>query len=352
MKKTLMKGNHAVAEAAIRAGVRLFAGYPITPSTEILEYMSEHLPKAGGIFLQCENEIASAHVVGGAYCTGQRAMTATSAGGFTLMQEFGSYAADAGLPFVIVNVVRSGRGIGSLDPGQDGYRQACYGGGGGDYRQIVYNPNSIQEMVDDMYEAFDVAEKYRIGVIILTESSMGQMMEAVRLPEPKKQEQLPAWASVGRHKWDRDAGQWEWKRKEYAGKMAAIEAEMQRFETFGVEDAEYVFVSSGLPSRAVEGAVKKLVAEGHKVGYIRPKLVFPFPEKAFRMVNPNVKGFINVETTEIGQMVSDTAVTVKKVFQDRNVPVYMYPYGIGIPSMKEILNKYYEVTGGLCKEVY
>jgi len=348
-----MKGNHAAGEAAVRAGCMLYAGYPITPSTEIMEHLSARMPEEGRVFIQAENEIASIHMVGGAYCTGKRAMTATSAGGFSLMQEFTAYASDAELPFVIVNVVRSGRGIGSLDSGQDGYRQSVYGGGNGDYRHIVYVPNSIQEMVDDIYESFEVAEKYRIGVIILTEASMGQMMEPVVMPDYKFLETVPDWIVTGTHKWDRGSGPHEWvpKRIAWAEKMKNINAEMQRYELYNVEEADYIFVSCGLPSRSVYESVKKLQARGEKVGFIRPKVVSPFPVEAFMQSNPNVKGFICVETTEFGQMVHDVALTVKKTYE-RNVPVYLYNYGIGIPSVKDVINNYEEIKQGGYKEVF
>lgn len=351
MKKTLMKGNHAAGEAAVRAGCMLYAGYPITPSTEIMEHLSARMPEEGRVFIQAENEIASIHMVGGAYCTGKRAMTATSAGGFSLMQEFTAYASDAELPFVIINVVRSGRGIGSLEPGQDGYRQSVYGGGNGDYRNIVYVPNTIQEMVDDIYEAFDTAEKYRIGVIILTESSMGQMMEPVIMPDYKFMEVKPEWAVTGTHKWDRGSDGLGLKRKAWAEKMERMTAEMQRWEDSGLEDAEYVFVAYGLPSRSTGEAVKALRAKGEKVGFIRPQIVSPFPAKAFEKVNRDVKGFICVETTEFGQMVQDLAIIVKKEFA-RNVPVNFYPYGIGVPSVKEVLANYEAVKAGGYKEVF
>lgn len=351
MKKTLMKGNHAAGEAAVRAGCMLFAGYPITPSTEIMEHLSARMPEEGRVFIQAENEIASIHMVGGAYCTGKRAMTATSAGGFSLMQEFTAYASDAELPFVIINVVRSGRGIGSLDPGQDGYRQSVYGGGNGDYRQIVYVPNTIQEMVDDIYESFETAEKYRIGVIILTESSMGQMMEPVIMPEYKFLEKTPDWAVTGTHKWDRGAGGWPVKRKAWEEKMKRMTAEMQRYETMGLEDADYVFVAYGLPSRSTGEAVKLLRARGEKVGFIRPKIVSPFPAEAFKEINRNVKGVLCVETTEFGQMVQDLALTVKKEFPN-NVPVYFNAYGIGVPSVKEVVGFYEQMKRGEIKEVF
>lgn len=351
MKKTLMKGNHAAGEAAVRAGCELFAGYPITPSTEIMEHLSARMPEEGRVFIQAENEIASIHMVGGAYCSGHRAMTATSAGGFSLMQEFTAYASDAELPFVVINVVRSGRGIGSLESGQDGYRQSVYGGGNGDYRQIVYTPNSIQEMVDDIYESFETAEKYRMGVIILTEASMGQMMQPVIMPEYKHLEKLPDWAVTGSHKWDRGAGDFPMKARAWDEKIKKLNAEMQRYEADGLEDADYVFTAYGLPSKSTYEAVRKLRAQGEKVGFIRPKIVSPFPTEAFAKINPNVKSIICVETTQFGQFVLDVAVETKKIFKDRNVPIDFYNYGIGIPTVKEVLDKFEEIKKGECKEV-
>ncbi len=351
MKKELWKGNNAVAEAAIRAGAAFFAGYPITPSTEILEHFSKRMPEEGRAFVQAENEIAAIHMVGGAYCTGKRALTASCAGGFSLMQEFTAYASDAELPFVIVNVVRAGRGIGSLESGQCGYRHSVYGGGNGDYRQIVYVPNSIQEMVDDMYEAFDVAEKYRMGVIILTEASLGQMMEAVEMPEYRRDLKKPAWAIDGVTTWDRQADGHAFKKQCWVEKLAKLNAEMQRAQCYEIEDADYVVVSYGLPSRSCGEAVRKLREQGLKIGFIRPQLVSPFPVDCFKQINPKVKGVICVETNDFGQMVSDVAVTVKRTFE-RNVPVYLYNYGIGIPTVDEVMTFCGVVQKGECKEVY
>ena len=349
--KQLWKGNHAVAEAAIRAGAQFFAGYPITPSTEILEHFALRLPQEGRAFVQAENEIAAIHMVGGAYCSGKRALTASCAGGFSLMQEFTAYASDAELPFVIINVVRAGRGIGSLESGQCGYRQSVYGGGNGDYRQIVYIPDSVQEMVDDMYEAFDMAERYRMGVIILTEASLGQMMEGVEIPPYKDPPPKPEWAIDGTKMWDRKADGYALKKASWTEKLRKLDQQEQRWQSMGLEDADYVFIACGLPSRSCREAVKTLRADGEKVGLIRPQLVFPFPVNAFRQVNPNVKGFICLETNDFGQMVSDVAVTVKHVFE-KNVPVHFYGYGMGIPAEKEILDFFRKVEGGESGEVF
>ena len=172
-KRTLMKGNIAVAEAAVRAGVELFAGYPITPSTELLEHLAVRLPEEGRVFIQAENELAAINIINGAYGTGHRAMTASSGPGMSLKLEGMSYCANAEVPYVCVNVNRYGRGIGALDAAQDSYLQSIRSGGHGDYRNIVFTPSTIQEAVDDMYEAFDVAERYRIGVILLMDTALG-----------------------------------------------------------------------------------------------------------------------------------------------------------------------------------
>lgn len=349
--KQLWKGNHAVAEAAIRAGAQFFAGYPITPSTEILEHFSVRLPEEGRAFVQAENEIAAIHMVGGAYCTGKRALTASCAGGFSLMQEFTAYAADAELPFVIVNVVRAGRGIGSLESGQCGYRHSVYGGGNGDYRQIVYIPDSVQEMVDDMYEAFDMAEKYRMGVIILTEASLGQMMEGVEMPPYITELKKPDWAIDGTKIWDRKSDGHDFKKRCWVEKLKRLNAEAQRYQAVGLEDADYVFVACGLPSRSCGEAVKTLRARGEKVGLIRPQIVSPFPVNAFREINPDVKGIICLETNDFGQMVTDVAVTVKRSFE-RNVPIHFYGYGMGIPTEEEILDYFVLAKSGKTEEVY
>lgn len=349
--KQLWKGNHAAAEAAIRAGAQFFAGYPITPSTEILEHFSVRMPQEGRAFVQAENEIAAIHMVGGAYCTGKRALTASCAGGFSLMQEFTAYASDAELPFVIINVVRAGRGIGSLESGQCGYRHSVYGGGNGDYRQIVYIPNSVQELVDDVYESFEMAEKYRMGVIILTEASLGQMMEGVEMPPYKELPPKPEWAIDGTKMWDRKADGHDFKKACWVEKLKRLNAEAQRWQSFGAGDADYVFIACGLPSRSCGEAVKTLRAAGKKVGFIRPQLVSPFPADAIREVNPNVKGFICLETNDFGQMVNDVAVTVKRCFAE-NIPVHFYGYGMGIPTEEEILDFFGRVERGESEEVY
>lgn len=352
-EKVLMKGNHAIAEAAVRAGLEFFAGYPITPSTEVLEHLSKRLPEEGRVFIQAENEIAAINMIAGAYGTGHRAMTASSGPGISLKLEGMSYAASAEVPFVCVNVNRAGRGIGSLDGGQDGYIQCIRSGGHGDYRNLVYTPATVQEAADDTYEAFDMAEKYRIGVFILLDTALGQTMEPVELP-PYKTRQVPLdWGVDGtntvglkRNKFQLDANSEHW-----IEKVATVQNEMQRWESHYVEDADYVFVSFGIAGRVCLEAVEQLRACGERVGLIRPRLVFPFPERAFDAVPLSVKGFISVEGTDLGQMVDDVALTVKRKFQ-RNIPVYCNAYRRGVPTEDKIIEHYRGVKSGTVKEAY
>ncbi|MCH4886435.1 3-methyl-2-oxobutanoate dehydrogenase subunit beta [Acidaminobacter sp. JC074] len=349
----MIKGNHAIAEAAVRYGARLYAGYPITPSTEIMEYISWRMPEVGGAFVQAESEIAGINmVIGGAAC-GIRSFTASSGPGISLKQEGITQLYDEELAAVIINVVRYGNGIGTLFTAQCDYLRETRGGGNGDYRAIVLCPESIQEAVDLLGDAFDLSEKYRTVAVLMTEGALGQMMEPCNLPdfiEPKKN----PWGFDGKYSYkkvgifDRDS------MKEAVlinEKHNAIKANEQRYETVDVEEADYVFVSFGLPGRATKGAMKQLQDKGHKVGVIRPITAWPFPEKAFEKVNPNVKGFITVEANATGQLVEDVALTVKKVYED-NKPVYCLPYVYGIPKLKQIGDDFERIIAGEIKEVY
>lgn len=358
MSKVMMKGNVAAAEAAIRGGAEFFAGYPITPSTETLETLSHRMPEEGRVFIQAENEIASINMVIGAAATGARALATSSGPGMALKQEGFSYAARNDIPYVCMNVQRWGIGLGMLDSGQVDYLRDTRAGGNGDYRHIVYAPNSIQELVDDMYEAFDISQKYRMGVLILSEGYLGQMMEPVELP-PYKEIKKPDWGLDGTGEVGLKqtcacynvplAHKLLPKRQE---RLAQVCREMQRVETIAVEDADYVFVAFGLPSRVCADTVKRLRSQGEKVGLIRPKIVFPYPFDAFQKVNPHVKGFISVETNDYGQMVQDVALAAKKELPERNVPVYCYAYSVGVPRVGEVIDFYHGVLSGEKKEVY
>ncbi|MFA9422515.1 MAG: 3-methyl-2-oxobutanoate dehydrogenase subunit beta [Sedimentibacter sp.] len=349
----MIKGNEAIAEAAIRAGARFYAGYPITPSTEIMEYLSHRMEEVGGTFIQAESEIAGINMVIGAASCGVRALTASSGPGISLKQEGMTTLSDEQLPAVVINMVRYGNGIGTLLTAQCDYLRETRGGGNGDYRCIVLCPNSIQEAVDLTTLAFDLAEKYRMVCVLMSEGALGQMMEPCDLPEMQETKRYP-WAFDGKYTnklvgiFDRDSMKESVLLNEKYNKVKENE---QRWESDYVEDAEYVFVSFGLPGRSTKGAVEQLRAEGHKVGFIRPITAWPFPNKAFEKVNPNVKGFITIEANATGQMVDDVALAVKKLFKT-NVPVYCNPHVYGITAIKSIKEDYRKVVEGEMKEVY
>lgn len=349
----MIKGNHAIAEAAIRAGARLYAGYPITPSTEIMEYASFRMEEVGGAFVQAESELAGINmIIGGAAC-GVRSFTASSGPGISLKQEGISQLYDEELAAVVINVVRYGNGIGTLLTAQCDYLRETRGGGNGDYRTIVLCPESIQEAVDLTVLAFDLAEKYRIVSTLMTEGALGQMMEPCVLPEFQEVKRQP-WGFDGKYSYkkigifDRDSMKESVLLNE---KHNAIKDNEQRWEDGNLEEADYVFVSYGLPGRSTKGAVKQLKAEGYKVGFIRPITAWPFPENAFKKVNPNVKGFITVESNATGQMVDDVALTVKRELK-ADIPVYCLPYVYGIPAMKAIKSDFAKILAGEIKEVY
>ncbi|WP_231689664.1 3-methyl-2-oxobutanoate dehydrogenase subunit beta [Bacillus sp. FJAT-27245] len=349
----MMKGNEAIAESAIRAGARLYAGYPITPSTEIMEYMAWRMKEVGGTFIQAESEIAGINmIIGGAAC-GVRAITASSGPGMSLKQEGMTVLSDEQLPAVVVNTVRYGNGIGTLLSAQCDYLRETRGGGNGDYRCIVLCPSSVQEAADLTVLAFDLAEKYRMVSMLMTEGALAQMMEPCELPEMQEPTRYP-WGFDGKYTnkkigiFDRNSMT---EAKELNEKYNEVKANEQRWESAYLDDAEYVFVAYGLPGRSVIGAVDALRAEGHKVGFIRPITAWPFPEKAFAAVNQNVRGFISVEANATGQLVDDIALIAKRT-QKMNVPVYCKPHVYGVPSIKTIKEDFYKVISGEMKEVY
>lgn len=349
----MIKGNEAIAEAAIRAGARFYAGYPITPSTEIMEYLSGRLEEVGGTFIQAESEIAGINMVIGASSCGVRALTASSGPGISLKQEGMTTLSDEELPAVVINMVRYGNGIGTLLTAQCDYLRETRGGGNGDYRCIVLCPSSIQEAVELITLAFDLAEKYRMVSVFMSEGALGQMMEPCDLPKMQEVKRY-GWGFDGKYTnkligiFDRDSMKESVLLNEKYNKVKENE---QRWESGYVDDAEYVFVSYGLPGRSTKGAVEQLRAEGHKVGFIRPITVWPFPVKAFEEVNPNVKGFITIEANATGQLIDDVALTIKKVLR-ADIPAYCNPHVYGIPSMKTIKEDYNKVISGEMKEVY
>lgn len=349
MSKKLIKGNEAIAEAAIRSDCKLFFGYPITPSTEIVEYLSGHLPKAGGTVLQGEDEIASINMCYGAATTGARVMTASSSPGYSLKQEGMSYLAAAELPVVVVNVNRSGPGLGGLGPSQADYFQCTKGGGHGDYRVIVLAPSKGQELYDYTMMAFDLADKWRNPVVILSDGFLGQMMEPVELKE-RTQAELPAkdWAIVGRS--ERPGGKkqnlasytltneiGEAENLRWQAKFEKMREAEQRWETFQTEDAEYLLVGYGSCGRIAKSAVLEARKQGLKVGLIRPVTLWPFPVKAFENLD-KVKGVLTIELNA-GQMIEDVKLAV-----NCRAPVHLCNrMGGMMPSENEVLRRLAEV---------
>lgn len=349
----MIKGNDAIAEAAVRAGVQLYAGYPITPSTEVMEYLSWRMPELGRTFIQAESELAGINMVlGFAFC-GKRALTASSGPGISLKQEGISYISKYRLPCVVLNVVRYGNGLGSLRSGQSDYFRDTRGGGNGDYRCIVLAPSSVQESVDLMYLAFDLAERYRIVTEVMSESALGQMMEPCEFP-PMQELTVQDWALDGKYTHERRVAFMEnyvTTAHENNARYEEIKEKEQRYEAVGLEDAEYVFVSYGIPGRVTHGVVNELRARGEKVGLIRPITLWPFPEKAFEQVNPNVKGFITAELNDYGQMVDDVALSVKKKLRT-DIPVYCLPYVFEMVKRKDVFRDFEKIRQGQWKEVY
>ena len=351
MARVLMKGNEAAAEALLRAGGDFFAGYPITPSSEVLEYLSHRMPDVERPFIQAENEISAFNMLLGAAACGARAFTASSGPGVSLMAEGMSYAAREELPFVLLNVQRWGCGLGDLSSGQTDYMRDVKGGGHGDFHQVVFAPSSIQEMVDMIYETFEVAEKWRVGVTVLTEGYLGQMMENVELPPFKKREIPLGWGVDGTGDVTTKISpnttvEVERRRKVYT----EIVDTMQRWEDVETEDAEYVLVAFGLPGRVCIDAVKRLRERGEKVGLIRPKLLWPFPLEAFKKLPKTVKGFISVESSDFGMLVQDVALSAKVTHPD--APVWCYAHSLGIPNIKNVTDYYDRVINGEERRVY
>lgn len=351
--KKMLKGNMAIAEAALRGGMQVYAGYPITPSTEVMEYLSGRMPELGRTFIQAESEIAAINMVFGCEAAGVRALTASSGPGMALKQEGISYMCRNNIPGVLLNVTRWGTGLGSLNSGQTDYLRDTRGGGQGGYRTLVLAPNSVQEGVDIMYEAFELSEKYRNPVIIMTCANLGQMVEPCSFPEFKDDKPEFDWAmdGTGRGRTLRDAEQADM--KVVAGnlldKVAKMEENEQRWETYMTEDAEYVFVAFGLPSRACRDAVKALRAAGEKVGLLRPISLWPFPVKAFQQLGDQVKGFISVEGTDVGQLIEDVALASKRT---RNLPCYLLNHSSVLPTVKQITAFYDGVKAGRIQEVF
>ncbi len=331
MAKQLMKGCEAIAEAAVRAGCRFFAGYPITPQNEIPEYLSWRLPEVGGVFVQGESEVASINMVYGAAASGCRAMTSSSGPGISLKAEGISYLAGTGLPAVIVNISRGGPGLGSIQPAQQDYLQATKALGHGGFRAMVFAPATLQEAVDLTYNAWDYAERDRNPVMILMDGCLGAIMELVEFPEMKEADRqgTKAWDLNRKDGDDRKArlltpyfpeAILELKntsQKKMIERWAQNDVKVEEFMT---EDAEYIIVAYGISARVSKEAILRLREEGYKVGMIRPITLYPFPKESFRKLNyEQVKGFIDVELAIPAQMHDDIELEVKG-----RAPIYEY----------------------------
>lgn len=346
--RVLMCGNEALAEAAIIAGCDAYFGYPITPQNEVTAYMSKRMTELGRVFVQSESELAAINMVFGASATGKRAMTSSSSPGISLMQEGISYLAGAELPSVIVNVMRGGPGLGNIAPSQGDYFQATRGGGHGDYRTIVFGPSTVQELVDTMPLAFDLADKYRIPVMILADGILGQMMEPV-IFEKKPRSELPAknWALTGaeareqnivRSLWLKE-GALEQHNYDLQAKYREIEKTQVRCEQYKTDDADIIVVAYGVAARIARSAVDKAREKGIRAGWIRPITLWPFPYEHISKAADTWPIFLTVEMS-LGQMVEDVRLAVAA-----KAPVLFYGRpGGGVPTVEQVLDKIQQLT--------
>lgn len=355
MAKVLMKGNEAIAEAAIQAGCRFFFGYPITPQNEIPEYMSRRMPKVGGCYLQAESEVAAINMVYGAAAAGARVMTSSSSPGISLKQEGISYIAGAELPCVIVNIVRGGPGLGGIQPAQSDYFQATRGGGHGDYRTVVLAPATIQEAIDLMQEAFDIADRYRVPVMVMGDGMLGQMMEPVEFGgyQPRQPVEKP-WATRGReirggggcnvvNSLYLDPVELEQVNNRLFRMYDEITANETRAETLGDADPEIVVVAYGTTARIARNAIQLAARKGLRAALVRPITLWPFPAEAVRQAaeKPGVKAVLAVEMSG-GQMVDDVRIAVNGI-----KPVAFYGRTGGmVPMPEDILGEMVRITGG------
>ena len=312
-ERVLMKGNEAIAEAAIRAGCRHYFGYPITPQTEIAAYMAKKMPKIGGIFLQAESEVASINMVYGAAATGCRVMTSSSSPGISLKAEGLSYIAGSDVPALVVNVQRGGPGLGGIQPSQSDYFQATKGGGHGDYRMIVLAPASVQEMASLTIKGFNLADKYRMTSMILADGTIGQMMEPISFEDAEIEVYDKPWALTGHENKRKhnivnslylQPDKLEKVNFERYERYKIVEENEPLWEEYMMEDAEICVVAFGIASRVAKNAIVAAREEGIKVGLIRPITLWPFPTKPLAAAADQVKAFISVELN-MGQMIED-----------------------------------------------
>jgi len=340
-----MTGNEAIAQGAIRAGCNFYAGYPITPQNELIAYMAQHMPEAGGVFIQAESELAAINMVFGASAAGVRAMTSSSSPGISLKQEGISYIAGAELPAVIVNVMRGGPGLGNISPSQSDYFQATRGGGHGDYHSLVLAPSTVQEAYEFMGLAFDLADKYRAPAIILGDGMLGQMMEPLviksQITNPKSQTKKP-WALTGCK--DRKPnivrslylaeGGLEKLNMTLQKKYKTIREKEQRYDGLFLDDAKIILVAYGTMARIAKSVVNKLRENRKKAGLIRPIALWPFPDKAFALPAKSKVKYLVIEMS-YGQMLEDVRLAV-----NGRCPVEFFGRaGGGIPTQEEIIHK-------------
>ena len=351
VQRLLMKGNEAIAEAAIRAGCIHFFGYPITPQTEVAAYMSKRLPKIeGGVYLQAESEIAAVNMVLGASSTGIRAMTSSSSPGISLKTECISYMAGSDIPCLIVNVQRAGPGLGGIQPSQTDYWQATRGLGHGGAHALVFAPSSIQEMVDLVYDGFELAEKYRMPAIMLSDGLLGQMMEPVVFPEREPVIIEKPWALDG-HQFKRDrnivnslyleAVELEIKNNEREQRYETIRQNEARAENYLTEDADFIVIAYGAAARVAGAAVDTVREKGIKVGLIRPITLWPFPTEVIKEAAKGLKSILTVEMS-YGQMVEDVRLAVNGI-----TPVEFFGRSGGVlPTQEEITDVLLKIAGG------
>jgi len=338
MKKYFVKGNEAIAEAAVRAGCRFFAGYPITPQNEIPEYLSKRLPELGGAFVQGESEVASSYMIYGAAMTGTRCMTSSSGCGIALKSEGIGYITGANLPVVIVNVGRGGPGLGQILPSQQEYLSATKAPSNGGARCLVLAPSTVQEAVDMVYEAFDLADKYRCICYVLADGVIGNMMEGVVYPEMRDLADLPNkddWRINKRNadgsqrllsSWYNSGEELEAENIKHANMYEEWKKTEVRVEEYLIDDAEIVFAAYGTSAKVAKSVIKALRAEGIKAGLIRPKTLFPFPETSFEKLDKNkVKKVICLEMSYPGQLIEDV-----RAFTDKAIPVEHYGRSGGV----------------------
>jgi 2-oxoglutarate ferredoxin oxidoreductase subunit alpha len=348
MSRKLWKGNEAVAEAAIRAGLQAYFGYPITPQTELLEWMSRRMPELGRAFVQAESELAAINMVYGAACTGVRAMTSSSSPGISLMMEGISYIAGTEVPMVLVDVMRGGPGLGNIAPSQGDYNQIVKGGGHGDFHPIVLAPGSVQEAIDHMALAFDLAEKYRAITVVLMDGSIGQMMEPAELPDFSEiKSTVPDWAVSGCENRPRrfltsinlDPTQQETTDLRLERRWQVIESNEVRWKGYYLDDAKWAVVGFGSAGRVALSAVRAARAEGIKVGLLRPITVSPFPKKQVEELSRQVEGMLVVEMNA-GQMLMDVRLAASE-----RVPVEFYGrMGGMVPFPDEVLAEIHRLT--------